>query len=345
MPHANSPPPAVPPTIDGVPLHVNDGLLAPDEVAPLRVSYPSEPMEVLRQRYETEGYVFLKGLLPRDEVLSARNSYFTSMAPSGVLAPGTTPVEGIFDPAASPKDYPSVGSGGDTMGANSKPGTTAKSADFVDAALKAHTEPWYCGSEDGSVRGLCNIPELLDFVAEFSGWGADMLPVKRTLLRNNTPGNKAIGVHYDQSFMRHGEPTAVTAWVPIGDVSLQGGGLIYLQDGETLGAEIEADFTRKAKAAGMSDEEMKYAFNKNMLSTGFLCDGPKDFGKKYGKKWLVTAYEAGDVVLHTPHMIHGSTVNNDPEGKIRLGTDLRFVNKTRPWDTRWNKHFTFGDGV
>lgn len=30
--------------------------------------------------------------------------------------------------------------------------------------------------------------------------------------------------------------------------------------------------------------------------------------------------------------IHASTINHDKEGRIRLGTDLRFVNSSRPWD-------------
>ena len=55
--------------------------------------------------------------------------------------------------------------------------------------------------------------------------------MRRSLLRNNTPGNKAIGVHYDQIFLRKGEDTSVTAWVPIGDIGLTGGGLIYLENG------------------------------------------------------------------------------------------------------------------
>lgn len=93
-------------------------------------------------------------------------------------------------------------------------------------------------------------------------------------------GNKAIGVHYDQIFLRYGEDTAVTAWVPIGDIKIHGGGLIYLENGMSitprrikteqlpghkLGAEIEEEFTEKAKAAGLSEEEAKFAFNRNMM--------------------------------------------------------------------------------
>ncbi|ETS74144.1 hypothetical protein PFICI_14010 [Pestalotiopsis fici W106-1] len=335
--------PTHPHTIDGVHLHVNDGLLASNEVDKLQPSYPSEPMEVLRERYNKNGYLLLKGLLPREDVLSARASYFDSLSASGVIEPGSAAVDGIFNSSASATDYPGIGAG--SVKGNARPGETDKSEVFVDLALKAHTDDWYCGSEDGKTRGFCNHPALRDFISRFSGWGDDTLAVKRTLLRNNTPGNKAIGVHYDQSFMRYGEPTSVTAWVPIGDVSLDGGGLIYLDGGEKLGEEIENDFNAKAKAAGMSDEEMRNAFNVNMISTGFLCEGPGDFGRRYGRKWLVTAYEAGDVVLHTPHMIHASTMNFDKGRKIRLGTDLRFVNSARPWDTRWSNHYKFDDGV
>lgn len=73
--------------------------------------------------------------------------------------------------------------------------------------------------------------------------------------------------------------------------------------GEKLGEEIEQEFTKKAKETGLSEEETKNAFNKNMMSSGFLCEGPGDFGRRYNRKWLVTSYEAGDVVLHTPHMV------------------------------------------
>jgi phytanoyl-CoA hydroxylase len=108
---------------------------------------------------------------------------------------------------------------------------------------------------------------------------------------------------------------------------------------------MEEDFTTKAKASGMTDEEAKYAFNRNMMSTGFLDSAVRDFGRRHNRRWLLSEYEAGDVVLHTPYMIHASTINHDPKGAIRLGTDLRYVDKTSNWDTRWNNHFRLGDGV
>ncbi len=55
------------------------------------------------------------------------------------------------------------------------------------------------------------------------------MQLRRSLLRNNIPGSKAIGPHYDQIFLRHGDTANLTAWVPMGDISIQGGGLIYLE--------------------------------------------------------------------------------------------------------------------
>lgn len=289
-------------------LYVNDGPLAQDQIDQLHKSYPSEPLDVLQARYERDGYLFLKGLLPRDEVLAARAAYFRSMACTDVLEPGTEPVEGIFNKSANPLDYPNIGAGAI---ANSRLSTTTKASEFEDIAVKAHTDEWYIGNGDGTVKGFTEIQELRDFVAAFTGWGNDLLSLKRTLLRNNCPTNKAIGVHYDQIFLRYGEPTSVTAWVPMGDIGITGGGLIYLEDGEALGAQIEDDFAAKARAAGMTDEEMKYAFNKNMMGTGFLCDGPADFGRTHGRRWLVTEYEAGDVVLHKPHQVRSETGRKD----------------------------------
>ena len=233
------------------------------------------------------------------------------LAPSGVLKPGTQPVEGIFDGDKQASDFPGIGSGASP--GNGKPGE-ATAEKFVELALEAHYADWY-------KETFCKHPVLKDFIARMTGWGDSTVGVRRSLLRNNTPGNKAIGVHYDQIFLRHGEPTSVTAWVPMGDIGLTGGGLIYLENGEylawkkrttfslvilpghTLGRQVEADFNRKAAESGLSEEETKNAFNQNMLSTGLLADGPREYSDTFDRRWLVTKYEAGDVVLHTPYAV------------------------------------------
>ncbi|EMR68730.1 putative phytanoyl- hydroxylase protein [Eutypa lata UCREL1] len=325
MPHATT-------AIETTPLYVNDGLLEPEQVGPLRKSYPDETLEELHQRYQEDGYLFLKGVIPRDDVLKAREAYFSLLSPSGVLAPGTNPVDGIFDARKDKLDYPGIGAG--STDANGRP----RGGLFVDLALRAHTEPWY--KDD-----FCQHPALRSFIAKFTGWGEKTLSLRRTLLRNNTPGNKAIGVHYDQIFLRHGEDTSMTAWVPMGDVTLNGGGLIYLEKGHILGQGIEKGFYDRAKETGLTDEEAKNAFNQNMMGGGLLADGPKEYAKEHDRKWLVTDYEAGDIVLHTPYTIHASTINHNPDNVIRLGTDLRFVNSSRPYDTRWTNDYKFGDGV
>ena len=110
-------------------------------------------------------------------------------------------------------------------------------------------------------------------------------------------------MHYDQIFLRYGEDTSVTAWVPMGDVATDGGGSTHLENGHTLGAERKREFTGKAKEAGMSEEEARNVVNQNMMSSGLLADGPKEFGRQVGRQWLLTGYGAGDVVVHTAYTV------------------------------------------
>ena len=275
---------------------MNDGRLAPEQYASLQPISLDAPTEEARRRYIEDGYLFVKGLLPREDVLKAREEYFKLVAPSGVLRTGTQPVDGIFDHIKDKLDFPGIGAG--LADSNSRPtGPHPEVATyFVDLALQAHTEAWY--KED-----FCKHPALREYVSKLTSWGDHTLGMRRTLLRNNTPGNKAIGVHYDQIFLRYVEDTAVTAWVPMGDIPRQGGGLIYLEKGHTLGAEIEQDFTAKAKASGLTDEKAKDVFNQNMMSRGLLADGPLEFGKQWKRRWLLTAHEAGDVVFHNAYVV------------------------------------------
>ncbi|KAL3472612.1 hypothetical protein BJX99DRAFT_249581 [Aspergillus californicus] len=313
---------------------VNDGPLPRESIGLLEPTTLSTPLEELRRRYKEDGYLLVKNVVPRADILKVRQKYFEMLAPTGCLAPGTSPVDGIFDTTQNRFNFPGVGAGPpDLTGSDPEAATL-----FNELALAAHHEEWY--TED-----LCRHPAIQDLVARLTGWGENTLSIRRTLLRNNMPQNTAIGVHYDQIFLRHGEDTFVTAWVPIGDISIEGGGLIYLEKGHDIGEQTEREFMERAKAAGMTEQETKDAYNANMMAGGLLDVGPARYAKKFGRKWLLTGYEAGDVVFHNPYALHASCINHDPKNVIRLGTDLRFVDSSRPWDTRWSNIIKPGDGL
>lgn len=50
----------------------------------------------LRRRFERDGVVLVKGVIPRESVLAMRKNYFEHVSSSGVLLKGTDPTDGIF---------------------------------------------------------------------------------------------------------------------------------------------------------------------------------------------------------------------------------------------------------
>ncbi|KAL8987395.1 MAG: hypothetical protein Q9169_008705, partial [Polycauliona sp. 2 TL-2023] len=155
---------------------------------------------------------------------------------------------------------------------------------------------------------FCDHPALRSFVRNFMGWEKEVM-LKRAMMRHNCPGSLTTG----------------TAWVPIGDCNARGGGLMYLEDSDQLGRDLEGGF--KDNANSLSDEERASVFNKHMADDGYLSHDAEGFRHMQARgnlKWSVDDFEAGDVVFHTPHMIHSSAANEDEKEKIGLGSDLRF---------------------
>ena len=155
--------------------------------------------------------------------------------------------------------------------------------------------------------------------------------LRRQLFRTVMPHSPtATGVHYDQIFLRHGPPTAVTFWIPIGDCPLAMGGLIYLERSLPVGRKVEDMFTKMSQAQNMTLEDQRNAYNSNvshgspggahkeqMSSNGSLSTDPVRFSHDggEGRRWLVGDYEAGDVVLHLMRESHTSLVK--PAHKLK----------------------------
>jgi phytanoyl-CoA hydroxylase len=198
-------------------IKVADGDLSPDRFGFLRPSNLSLPIETLRERFKEDNYLFLKGLLPREHALKARDAYFRFLSSSNILRPGTSAVDGIFDLDNELSNFGGLSSRQADM---HKP-RREQAATFTDLTARAHTEKWYTSD-------FCQHPDLINFVARLTQW-KDVRQFERSLLRCNIPNSSPIGVHYDQIFLRKGDITNITAWCVMGDIKVHGGGLMYLE--------------------------------------------------------------------------------------------------------------------
>ncbi|KAJ5016765.1 putative transcriptional regulatory protein [Colletotrichum sp. SAR 10_99] len=298
-------------------LHGNGGVL--DDVRLLQPVYPDTPIDEIQQRYWQDGVVWVKGLLNPDMVNKMRSDYLTFVNNgTGMLKPGTDPADGIFS-GLDWREFLLPGAVRVACGLKDE-------GPFVDNAIASHSAAFYQDFKDKVGR------ELEPFVGKLAGFEESWC-LPRSLLRCAVPGGETTPVHYDQIFLRAGPPTSVTAWVPIGDVELEGGGLIYLDRSAEIGKKYEQDFSRVN--AELPDADRISAFNRNMEKGGWLDRNAKKFGEHWARGWLVGAYEAGDVVFHTPYAVHAGAMNQSPKGRIRVSTDLRFVDKTKPYDERW----------
>jgi ectoine hydroxylase-related dioxygenase (phytanoyl-CoA dioxygenase family) len=119
------------------------------------------------------------------------------------------------------------------------------------------------------------------------------------------------------------------------------GGLVYLEGSHAIGVRMEEEFSRKS--LDLSAEEKISAFNRNMTEGGWVSKDLPDMAERFDTRWLVADYEAGDVVLHSPYMIHASTTNQSASNRIRLSTDIRYQNVDDEIDARWGNHWALGD--
>lgn len=236
------------------------------------------------------------------------------MSPSGLLRDGTTPGDGIFSHKHSKKYIP-LGNLRRLLGLKDD-----KESDmYAELMVLAYEAPFYLD--------FCASQELRDFISRFTGWERPHM-LKRTMFRSElTP------VHFDQMYLRADPPTSLTAWVPIGDVSLEGGGLMYLEKSMDIGQATEAEFARNA--LNLKDQERVSVFKKNKNDGAFLSRDAVVYGKESKRKcsrWLIAEYEAGDVIFHNPWMVHAICKNKDPNKKIRPATGLSFVDPEKPYD-------------
>jgi ectoine hydroxylase-related dioxygenase (phytanoyl-CoA dioxygenase family) len=189
---------------------------------------------------------------------------------------------------------------------------------------------------------LCTMPRLWNFYQEFME-GQPYLH-KRKLIRFNLPGeDHCTGGHYDLIYLRAGTDKLYTSWIPLGDIPVEMGGLIYLEGSGTLGRQLEAEFS--VNNVNLPPEERISAYNRNMREGGWISTNLVEMADRFKSRWLIADYEAGDMVIHSPYMIHAATLNRDPLDRSRLSTDIRYQRVDDLIDPRWAQNWVLGDDL
>jgi hypothetical protein len=253
--------------------------------------------DVLWNRLRRDGYLYLSQHLDPQIVTSFRGYYFSKLEPTGILRPGTTAQDGIGG-----QEEIDRGRMRDILFTDIVPGP-------VYEALTSH-------------------PLIKGWFAWF--FGDEVHLHKRKIIRHIRPGEAGIGTatqaHYDLVYLREGSDRVLSMWIPLGDCSVEMGGLTYLE-----GSHIWA----------MEDERQPGV----MRPAAWMTADLPALAEKHDARWLFADYKAGDVMVHSSYMVHAGTDNVDPRDRIRLSTDIRYQSINDKIDGRWQEHWFQGDGL
>ena len=137
------------------------------------------------------------------------------------------------------------------------------------------------------------------------------------------------GAHQDTVYFGNASERMVTAWVPLGDLPLQQGGLcIASPDGNSAAEAADREMLRRVHASPFGRRE------------GW--EGAEVHGSRYwttdplelaASSWRTSSFQMGDVLLFNSTTLHMSTANTT--GNLRISADVRFQPATDPAPPLW----------
>ncbi|HTT92285.1 MAG TPA: phytanoyl-CoA dioxygenase family protein [Acidimicrobiales bacterium] len=251
--------------------------------------------EELLSRLEEDGYLFLRGFFPREQILAARHDLLVRLLDIGWLREGSDPHEAFASQTAEKKMLRDV----------------AKASTPLQEVLYGE--------------------HILGFYQRL--FGENVRHFDTTWLRAYPPGS-GTAPHMDTVFMGRGSKRLMTAWVPWGDIDTILGGLAVLEGSHLLknvrndyGTRDVDVFCTNKPGADVSALQETYVWNGN------LSDDPVGLREELGLRWLTADFSAGDLVTFPLYTVHTGLDNNTD--RIRLSSDSRYQPASEPADPRW----------
>ena len=256
---------------------------------------PDSSHEQLQQCMAEDGYLFLRGCLDRGEVLAARLNVLEQLS-----------AEGSLDPSAP------------WMDGKPKPGVELQ---FRGDLAQKNNPP---------LQHLLYSPQgnLMRFFSSFLG--GEILHFDFTWLRCISPG-PATPSHCDIVYMGRGTRKLYTAWVPLGDLDFEMGGLMVLE-GSHKNQRLQNTYGQRDVDLYCSNRP-EDAARTAKGSNGWLSENPNQIRHSLGGRWLTAEYSVGDVMVFCMDLVHGGVDNRSD--RLRISSDSRYQLASEPVDERW----------
>lgn len=179
---------------------------------------------------------------------------------------------------------------------------------------------------DAFWRGVCEGPALrraahgpaLRALAT-AALGRPAKPFDFLWLRTMVEG-RASPLHFDHVYMNRGSASVLTAWVPLGDVPLSAGPIVFVE-----GSHRFEDVIARYRGVDVDRDGLPGSFPDDAIA----------FAHARGCRLLTTDFAAGDIVLFGMFTLHGSCDNRQGGGRVRLSCDVRWQPEGEAEDDRW----------
>ena len=252
----------------------------------------------LRARMATDGYLYLPGFFDREEVREVRRRICDVLAEEGLLDP------------THPRERAVAASGADV----------AFRPDIVkDGAPREALERVIYGDR------------AMAFYSAFLGGEATHFDY--TWLRVIAPG-KGTYPHCDVVFMGRGTKDLYTAWVPLGDVPLEVGGLVVAEGSHLDEATRQGYGTMDVDTVCENKGGRKPLQEAGLSGGGELGTDIRAIREGLGGRLLTAReYRMGDLLTFSVYTVHGSLDNGSDT--IRMSSDSRYQLASEPMDERW----------
>ena len=231
-----------------------------------------------------QGYLLLRSVLDRESVLAAREEVFQKLAEVGEIEQPA--IEGIAS----------------------------------GSSLRAEQEPdlgafWASVSQGPVLRAVTHGEPVQDLLSAVMG--RPSRPHDLMYLRPMAPGH-GTRLHYDLPFFAGYSTSIHTAWIPLGDVSIEEGPLIVVENSNTFSDLLDPIQQVDYQSDRSNDTVQAAAYAKQNEVH------PVDLAAARDVRLLTTEFQAGDLLVFNMLALHGSLDNRSSVGRVRLSCDVRY---------------------